>query len=424
MAMNNKLEQKIIAKLLSDVDAVKMEGIEAKWFLDRTHYQLASVLLKEGFEYTDFSEIERAVKDSFPQSVLTEEWLHQIKFEEIFVDDLASSVQSLKEGYYQKRLNQAMMEHIQYPSKKNKEKVEDCFRELAKSKEEEQSGELSESISTMLHELEHESEDGIRSYSKLDMLLGKGMVGSMLMVMAGRPGMGKTTYVMNIALEALRKKKDTWIDFFSLEMSQEQLLKKMVSNAMRVNSYRFINPVRTLDDEEKQRVIATLDWLKQTGLRVYDEMVSVDQIERTIRQNQYQASQSGQEYMAIIDYIGLVQTNSQSQQRYHEVGMISQRLKALTNVLDIPIILLSQLNRNVEQREDKRPVPSDLRESGDLEQDANVIVLLSPIYPEDIENNATNLKIRVEVAKNRMGQTGLITYRYDKPTQRFEESSD
>lgn len=419
--MNNKLEQKIIAKLLSDVDAVKMEGVEARWFLERVHYQLASVLLKEGFEYTDFSEIERAVKDNFPQTVLTEEWLHRIKFEEVFVDDLASSVQSLKESYYQNRLNKAMMEHIQYPSKKNKEKVEDCFRELEKSKEERQSGELTEPINTLLHDLEHESEDGIRSYTKLDMLLGKGLVGAMLMVMAGRPGMGKTTYVMNVALEALRKKKDTRIDFFSLEMSREQLLKKMVSNVMRVNSYRFINPVRTLDDEEKQRVIATLDWLKQTGLRVYDEMVSVDQIERTIRQNQYQASQSGQEYMAIIDYIGLVQTNSQSQQRYHEVGMISQRLKALTNVLDIPIILLSQLNRNVEQREDKRPVPSDLRESGDLEQDANVIVLLSPIYPEDIENNATNLKIRVEVAKNRMGQTGSIVYRYDKPTQRFEE---
>lgn len=421
--MNSKLEQKIIAKLLTDLDAVKMEGIKAKWFLDRTHYQLASVLLKEGFEYNDFSEVERAVKDDFPQTALTEDWLHQIKFEEIFVDDLASSVQSLKEGYYQKRLNNAMMKHIEYPSKKNKEKVEDCFRELAKSKEEGQSGELTKSIGTLLHDLDHESADGIRSFSKLDMLLGKGLTGSMLMVMAGRPGMGKTTYVMNIALEALRKKKDTRIDFFSLEMSQEQLLKKMVSNALRVNSYRFINPVRTLDDDEKQRVIATLDWLKKTGLRVYDEKVSIDEIERTIRQNEYQANQNGKEYMAIIDYVGLIQTNSRTQQRYHEVGQISQRLKALTNVLDIPIILLSQLNRSVEQREDKRPVQSDLRESGDLEQDANVIVLLSPIYPKDIENNETNLKIRVDVAKNRMGQTGLITYRYDKPTQRFEESS-
>lgn len=417
----SKLEQKILAKMLNDIDDVKMQGIEAKWFEDRTHYQLASILLKDNFNYNDFSEIELAVRDTFPQTVLTEEWLHEIKFEEVFVDDLASSIQSLKEGYYQRRLNSAMMEHIQYPSKKNKEKVEDCFRELEKSKEEEQSGELTDTINTFLHDLEHESEDGIRSYSGLDQILGKGMVGAMLTVMAGRPGMGKTTYAMNIALEALRRKPDTRIDFFSLEMSQEQLLKKMVSNNMRINSYRFINPVRTLDDEEKQRFIASLDWIKQTGLKIYDEKVNIDEIERTIRQNEYEATKNGKKYMAIIDYVGLVQTNSMTQQRYHEVGQISQRLKALTNVLDIPIILLSQLNRSVEQREDKRPVPSDLRESGDLEQDANVIMLLSPIYPEDIENNATNLKIRVDVAKNRMGQTGSITYRYDKPTQRFEE---
>lgn len=417
----SKLEQKILAKMLNDIDDVKMQGIEAKWFEDRTHYQLASILLKEGFNYNDYSEIELAVRDTFPQTALTEDWLHEVKFEEVFVDDLASSVQSLKEGYYQRRLNKAMMEHIQYPSKKNKEKVEDCFRELEKSKEDEQSGELTDTIATFLHELEHESEDGIRSYSGLDQLLGKGMVGAMLTVMAGRPGMGKTTYAMNIALEALRRKPDTRIDFFSLEMSQEQLLKKMVSNAMRVNSYRFINPVRTLNDEEKQRVIASLDWIKQTGLKIYDEKVSIDEIERTIRQNEYEATNNGKKYMAIIDYVGLVQTNSMTQQRYHEVGQISQRLKALTNVLDIPIILLSQLNRSVEQREDKRPVPSDLRESGDLEQDANIIMLLSPIYPEDIENNATNLKIRVEIAKNRMGQTGSMVYRYDKPTQRFEE---
>ncbi|MDN6326738.1 MAG: DnaB helicase C-terminal domain-containing protein [Alkalibacterium sp.] len=417
----SKLEQKVLGKMLNDIDDVKMQGIEAKWFEDRAHYQLASILLQDGFKYNDYSEIELAVRDTFPQTVITEDWLHQVKFEEVFIDDLTSSVQSLKESYYQRRLNKAMMEHIQYPSKKNKEKVEDCFRELEKSKQEAQSGELADTINTFLHELEHESEDGIRSYSGLDQLLGKGMVGAMLTVMAGRPGMGKTTYAMNIALEALRRKPDTRIDFFSLEMSQEQLLKKMVSNAMRVNSYRFINPVRTLNDEEKQRVIASLDWIKQTGLKIYDEKVNIDEIERTIRQNEYEATNNGKKYMAIIDYVGLVQTNSMTQQRYHEVGQISQRLKALTNVLDIPIILLSQLNRSVEQREDKRPVPSDLRESGDLEQDANIIMLLSPIYPEDIENNATNLKIRVDVAKNRMGQTGSMVYRYDKPTQRFEE---
>lgn len=417
----SKLEQKILATMLGDINKARMEGVKAKWFSDRTHYELAITLLKEGFEYNDFSEIEREVKDNFPQTALTEDWLHEIKFEEVFVDDLASSVQSLKESYYQRRLNKAMMEHIQYPSKKNKEKVEDCFRELERSKEKAPDGNMTDAIDNMLRRLEGEVEDGIRTFPGLDNLFGRGWIGSILVILAARPSIGKTTYAMNIALEALRKAPNTRIDFFSLEMSDEQFLEKMVSNIMNINSYRLINPYKTLKGEEFDRYISAINWVKGTGLKVYDEISSIDDIERTIRQNEYEATQQGEKYLAIVDYVGLVKSSQTKAQRYREVGMLSQGLKRLTNELDIPILLISQLGRSVEQREDKRPVLSDLRESGDLEQDANAVILLSPIYPEDVENNATNLKIRVDVAKNRMGQTGSMVYRYDKPTQRFEE---
>lgn len=417
----SKLEQKILAKMLNDIDDVKMQGIEAKWFEDRTHYQLASTLLKEGFNYNDYSEIELAVRDTFPQTALTEDWLHEVKFEEVFVDDLASSVQSLKEGYYQRRLNKAMMEHIQYPSKKNKEKVEDCFRELDQSKEKKSDGKMTKAFDNVLRRLEGEVEGGIRTFPGLDNLFGRGWIGSILVILAARPSIGKTTYAMNVALKALRKNPKTNIDFYSIEMSEEQFLEKLVSNIMNINSYRLINPFRTLNEEEMERYISAINWVKGTGLKVYDDVSSIDEIERTIRQNEYEATKRGEKYMAIIDYVGLVKSNSPDAQRYREVGMISQNLKRLTNELDIPILLISQLGRSVEQREDKRPILSDLRESGDLEQDANAVILLSPVYPEDLENNATNLKIRVDVAKNRMGQTGSMVYRYDKPTQRFEE---
>lgn len=407
--------------MLQSPDETGMYTIESKWFADRTHRDLAYTLLNTDKDFNDFSEIELTVKDFYPKSAVTEEWLHQIKFEEMFVEDLEKSIKALEKEFVKDQLNNAMMEHFKYPSKRNKEKVEDWFRIQAELEEGEQTGELDNSINRFLYELENELEDGVKSYYELDTFLGRGLIGGMLFILAARPSLGKTTYAMNIVLEALRKDPTTQIDFFSLEMTQEELLKKMVSNTLRINSYKFKNPSIGLKDDEKQLVINSLDWLKKTGLQIHSDKVKLKDIERTIKQRHYQAKENGHKYLAVVDYVGLVQTDGAAEQRYREVGIISRTFKMLTNTLDIPIILISQLNRGVEMRDDQRPYLSDLRESGDLEQDASVVGLLSATDVADIENKELKLSMTLDIAKNRGGMTGDIEYYYDKTTQYFKE---
>ena len=417
--MNAALEQKILAKMLEAPDETARHIIKAEWFGDTTHRQLAYTLLNTEEKFSDFSEIEFKVKEFYPKSNVTEEYLHMIRHEDMFVDNLEHSIKALEAEYVQDRVNEAMMEYLNYTSSRNKEKVEDWLRIQEELKVVEKNGDLQEPINQLLHELEHETEDGVRSYHLLDTILGSGLKGDTLFILAARPGLGKTTYSMNIVLEALQKDPDLHIDFFSLEMGSTEILKKLVSRITRINSYKFNNAKVALNDEEKKRVISAADWLSRTNLKIHDDKFDISEIERTIRQRHYEAD--GKKYMAVVDYVGLVSAGNKSDQRYREVALVSRTLKMLTQVLGIPIILISQLSRRVEEREDKRPNLADLRESGDLEQDANVVGLLSPVNPEDLENKETELLMRLDIAKNRSGIVSDVIYAYDKKIQTFVE---
>lgn len=417
--MNKSLEQKILAKMLKDPEEMARHTVKAEWFGDPAHRQLAYTLLNSEENFKDFSEIEFKVKEFYPKSEVTEEYLHAIKFEEMFIDNLEHSLKALEHEFVQDKVNEAMMEYLNYTSARNKEKVEDWLRIQEELKTEEKNGDLDAPIGQLLHELEHETEDGIKSFRRLDTILGAGLQGDTLFIIAGRPSLGKTTYSMNIVLEALQKEPETHIDFFSLEMGATEMLKKLVSRITRINSYKFKNAKVALNDEEKRMVISAADWLTKTNLRIHDDKFDIAKIERTIRKRHYEAN--GEKYMAVVDYVGLVQGSDRTEQRYREIGVISRTLKMLTQTLNIPIILISQLSRRVEERGDKRPNLADLRESGDLEQDANIVGLLSAVEPEDVENKELQLEMRVDIAKNRSGMTGEIIYSYDKTTQYFKE---
>ena len=420
--MNKTLEQKILARMLQKPDEVRRHTLKAEWFLDTTHRQLAYTLLNTEEKFNDFSEIEFEVKEYYPKSDVTEEWLHAIKFEEMFIDNLEHSIKALEAEFVQHKVNDAMIDYLNYASKRNKEIVEDWLRIQADLEVVDKNGDLEEPIKQLLHELEHESEEGIKSYFKLDTILGSGLKGEILFVLAARPGLGKTTYSMNIVLEALQKDPEVHVDFFSLEMGATEILKKLVSRMTHINSYKFNNAKIALNDDEKKKVIWAADWLNKTNLKIHDDKFDISEIERTIRQRHYEAD--GKKYMAVVDYVGLVTAGGKNDQRYREIGIISRTLKMLTQTLKIPIILISQLNRRVEERSDKRPNLADLRESGDLEQDANVVGLLSAVDVQDLEDRSTELLMRLDIAKNRGGMSGEVIYAYDKKIQYFGERKD
>ena len=364
--MNATLEKKILGYMLNNIDEAKRTPLEAYWFIDKTHRELATTLMNSDKKFSDFSQLEYEVKANYPKSAVTEEWMHLIKFEEMFIDDLKESVKSLEKEFIQDKTNQATMTYLENPTAENKEKLEDWLRRLDQVDVEEDTGELDDTIAEILDEFEHGVKGGLKSYNRLDKVLGNGLEGGMMFIIAGRPGTGKTAYAINLAIEMLQKQPDVQIDFFTLEMTKMAMAKRFISRLTGINSYKFKNTKTLLKDDEKREVIQKMDWLNGTGLRIHDSKFKLSDIERTIRQRKHE--NKDKEYIAFIDYVGLVNVGG-SLDRYLEVGKISRTFKLLTNELNIPIVVLSQLNRGVEARQDKKPVLSDLRESGDLEQD-------------------------------------------------------
>ena len=210
----------------------------------------------------------------------------------------------------------------------------------------------------------------------------QGLKNSDFMILAARPSMGKTAFALNIASH-LSIKKDTPVVFFSLEMSSNQLIHRIFSSRGLIPLFNLKSG--NLDDAHTQKLIKVSNKLSQSKLIINDEisnLMSLRSISRKLkRENDIK--------LIIIDYLQLLE-GTRRENRNLEISEISRSLKILAKELDIPIIALSQLSRSVESRQIKKPMLSDLRESGSLEQDADIVMFL---YREDI----TILKLKIKI---------------------------
>lgn len=229
-----------------------------------------------------------------------------------------------------------------------------------------------------------------------------GMQPSDLILIAARPSMGKTAFVLNIAQHvAFHDGKSVAI--FSLEMSKEQLVNRLLSLESKVNS----QAIRTgnMKDDEWERLIESADVIGRSGLLIDDTPgIGIGELRSKCRKFKLEYDLQ----MIIIDYLQLMTGSGKgSESRQQEISEISRSLKALARELHVPVIALSQLSRAVEQRPDHRPMLSDLRESGAIEQDADVVMF---IYRDDYYNKDTELKNVAEIiiAKQRNGAIGTI----------------
>lgn len=410
--INTTLERKVLSTFLNNLDDTKQVHVEAKWFREKAHRELAYILLNTEKKITDFSELEFEIKTLYPSSHITEDWLHQLRFEEMLMTDLESSLKTLHKTYIQSEQKSAMLRFLENQTLENKEKVEDWLRKEQEVEQADEDGKLDKDIELLLHNLDHETESGLSTYKQLDMILGNGLEGGTLVVIGARPGMGKTAYAVNLSLRALQNNADTHIDFFTLEMSSYSMLTRFITSMSNVLGYKFKKANTRMNEEEKERVRKHALWIKNSDLRVFKDKFKISEIERTIRRNHHK--HKGKPYIAVVDYLGLVDSEMNSGTGDQKIGKITRTLKLLTNELDIPIILLSQLNRGVEGRQNKTPTLADLRESGNVEQDANVVLFLSE---NEEEKSITDLTI----AKNREGTVGQIQYLFHKATMHFEE---
>ena len=234
-----------------------------------------------------------------------------------------------------------------------------------------------------------------------------------LIIVAGRPSMGKTTLAVNIAESAvLGEGKSALI--FSMEMSAEQLTMRMLSSIGRIDQTHLRSG--RLADDDWNRLDSAMSQLQATRLYV-DETPSLTPTEVQARARRLKREKGLD--LIVVDYLQLMQVPGTKENRATEISEISRSLKALAKELKVPVIALSQLNRGVEQRVDKKPVMSDLRESGALEQDADLVLL---IYREEVYDPNTTKKGIAEIilAKQRNGPTGDIKLTFLGKYTKFE----
>lgn len=279
---------------------------------------------------------------------------------------------------------------------------------------------LDEVITKMMEAAQREDKDGITGvathYTELDNYT-SGLQRGELIIVAGRPGMGKTSFALNIA-ENIALKNKMPVAVFSLEMPGVQLVQRMLSSCARVDQSLMKRGDVTHDEMDK--IFIAMNELKSAPIHIA-ETSGINVIDLRARARRL-VDRVGKLGVIVIDYVQIMSgiNSGPGSNRAQEIAEISRSLKTLAIELDVPIILLSQLNRDVESRTDKRPNISDLRESGALEQDADIILLL---YRDDYYNREDSKEkgiAEINIAKNRSGSTGTIKLAFLNQYTRFE----
>ena len=235
-----------------------------------------------------------------------------------------------------------------------------------------------------------------------------------LIIVAGRPSMGKTTIAMNMA-ENIAIQGDKPVAVFSMEMPGDSLAMRMMSSLGRIDQ----NKVRTgkLEDDEWPRLTSAINLLSETKLFI-DDTPALTPTEVRARARRL-TREHGQLGLIVLDYLQLMQSPSSGESRVQQISDISRGLKALAKELNVPVVALSQLNRNLEQRPNKRPVMSDLRESGAIEQDADLIIF---VYRDEVYNEDSPDKgiAEIIIGKQRNGPLGVVKLTFQGRFTKFE----
>jgi len=275
-------------------------------------------------------------------------------------------------------------------------------------------------LATSYEQLEEimKSGGGVRGvptgFKKLDAKLA-GLSPSNLVIIAARPGIGKTTFALNIASHLCLEEKKT-VGFFSLEMSKEELVDRLLVMEAGIDSWKL--KTGRLNDEEMTRLTQAYGRLADASLFIDDTPgLSITEMRTKARKLQMEKKLD----LIIMDYLQLATPGRRAESRVIEVSYISQGLKNLARELQVPVIALSQLSRSVEQRGEKKPQLSDLRDSGAIEQDADIVMFIYRVDEDDDLLPEGKRVIKLSLAKHRSGSTGEIDLMFKANELKFYE---
>lgn len=248
--------------------------------------------------------------------------------------------------------------------------------------------------------------------NRLDIMTG-GMHKGDMIVLAARPSMGKTSLAVQIGLQTARK--GIGVGIISMEMNDTQIMKRVLCAEARIHFHRLTTG--QLSKDEYKRLAAAGSKINELPIWICDDCsASIHSLRSRAKRLQLASGNVG---LIVLDYIGLVEAGIRSENRQNEVSYISKSIKQLARDLNVPVLALSQMSRAIEKRQDPTPLLSDLRDSGSLEQDADVVLFIHAQKRKEGPNG----KVRLIVAKQRNGPVGGVDLVFDGPAMRFEEAA-
>lgn len=417
-SINLEAEQALLGCIIHEGELIKEISLQPEHFFDSKHKIIFEIM----------RELEK--KDE-PINIVTMYMSVTDKVENSYITDISNSIPSV-EGYrrYEKYVLDAWkLRKAELAATKLKQEatyardstiISDTIQELTRLEEVgfDQDFSLKNKLMEVHEELENQEEGltGVDTgYTDLNMMT-NGLQNQDLIILAARPSVGKTAFALNVGINACEK-SNACVTIFSLEMPDKSLLKRMICAAGNIDANMMKNPKRFFKDSANyNRYQSAVGYLSRCNLNIYDEgKQTVQQMRARLRR--LKRKYPDVPHLAIIDYLQLIQ-GSGNNNRVQEVSEISRSIKIMARDFDMPIICLSQLSRSVEQRQDKRPMLSDLRESGGIEQDADLIMFL---YRDDYYDKESQDKNTVEVilGKQRNGPTGMIKLGFHKEYNRF-----
>ncbi len=429
---NLEAEQTVLGALLLDPESlsVAMNYIKPESFYVSKHRDLFAIIIRLfslGVNADIITVINEAVKDGiFESSTAGKEYLAAVMEGVPTTKNIESYCKIVEEKYYTRSLITSAKEIIEAASAGQESAqqlldfAEQKIYDIRKGKSVDGLVKIDEVVLEAYDELGRKSGPdkelyvGAKSgFADLDHVI-TGLSRSDLIIVAARPAMGKSVFALNLAANFARHNKDSEAVIFSLEMSKEQNVTRMLSSESFVELDYLMKG--NISGDQWTKLAKGAESL--SGMNIYlDDTAGI-----TVPQMKAKLRRLKRPGLVIIDYLQLMNSSRRIENRVNEISEITRQLKLMAKELDIPVITLSQLSRAVESRTDKRPMLSDLRESGSIEQDADIVMFL---YRDAYYNKDTPDPTLAEciVAKNRHGETGTVNLRFSGQYQLFTGAS-
>lgn len=420
---NLQAEQYFLASIMKEPSLIKETSLTKDYLSELSHQVLFNAMQeidKQG-ETIDFVSIYTKIGNSGLFQIGGSNVLNDLASFQVNINNFKQYEKYIIEAW---QLSEARAVTQQFLNEtidiSEKDKLSDLISELGRLEElghQEQEFDLKETLVEMSLEAQEEKGEitGLDTgFTELNRMTEGNQKGDLIIV-AARPSVGKTAYALNIAENHC--KKDAHIHFYSLEMEAKKLLNRMIASIGRIDAGKLRNPVKYFNDNDWNRFTYATGVIEKFNLSIFDTpMQTIPQIYATSRK--LIRKQPNKDHCIIIDYLGLLKPVKKLNNRVEEVSEITRSLKVMARGLNVPVIALCQLSRSVEQRQDKRPMLSDLRESGSIEQDADRVEFL---YRDDYYNKESELQniIEIIIAKQRNGSVGTIELAFEKEYNKF-----